>query len=51
MINKFEDYEKLNEASLMGNPGLPGEPGEGGGGHKALPPPPCGVGAPPRGGL
>jgi len=30
MINKFEDYEKLNEASLMGNPGLPGEPGEGG---------------------
>ena len=31
MINKFEDYEKLNEASLMGNPGLPGEPNEGGG--------------------
>jgi aryl carrier-like protein len=26
MINKFEDYERLNEASLMGNPGLPGEP-------------------------
>jgi hypothetical protein len=31
MINKFDEFEKMNEASLMGNPGLPGEPNENGG--------------------
>jgi hypothetical protein len=31
MINKFDEFEKMNESSLMGNPGLPGEPNEDGG--------------------